>query len=508
MADYDVIVVGAGNGGLTGALTLCKGGKKVLLLERHNIPGGYGTTFRRGRFEFETALHQLYGISDTFNGKKGSLRKVFEALDVYDKIEFIPQTEAFRLAMGDQVDIAMPGSHDGFVEMLKKISPTDSEKIDEFQGLCDKFGDEFDLVLEAIEQDVTITKEMCPTIFEYGPITGQEIMDSFFQHPLVKGVYQTLYGYIGMPMDIIPFFLLGGLYGRGEGTVHVKGGSQAMSAAIANEFLDCGGELRYNTEVAKILVEDNQVKGVLLDSGETIYADRVLSNASKLNVYVDMIDEACVPEEIFNDLRVSVPSQSMFTVYLGLDCTAQEAGIKNPTSFLLPAPGTDVRPEDAPARYDLNMRKMTTHRMLASCYNLEDPDFSPPGTCVLSLLVSKTSDFWTDLTPDEYHDKKLYYAEKAMEHFYSFYPQARGHVEEFAIATPITHMRYANAPKGSIYGLDANFKDLIANKYEVDSPIKGLYFCGASVITGGFNVTLMSGYTVGKKMLNDYTKEA
>ena len=59
MAEYDVIVIGAGNGGLSAAVTFAQAGKKVAVFEKHNIPGGCGTSFCRGRFEFEVALHQL-----------------------------------------------------------------------------------------------------------------------------------------------------------------------------------------------------------------------------------------------------------------------------------------------------------------------------------------------------------------------------------------------------------------------------------------------------------------
>ena len=62
MSNYDVIVVGAGNGGLMAAANTAKGGLKTLLLEKHNLPGGCATSFRRGRFEFEPSLHELCGV--------------------------------------------------------------------------------------------------------------------------------------------------------------------------------------------------------------------------------------------------------------------------------------------------------------------------------------------------------------------------------------------------------------------------------------------------------------
>ena len=66
MRKYDAVVIGAGNGGLVAAIRLLQGGAKVLLVEKHNLPGGFATSFRRGRFEFEASLHELndFGTSD------------------------------------------------------------------------------------------------------------------------------------------------------------------------------------------------------------------------------------------------------------------------------------------------------------------------------------------------------------------------------------------------------------------------------------------------------------
>ena len=59
MNSFDCVVIGAGNGGLIASLRLAKSGKKVLLVERHILPGGFATSFSRGRFNFEASLHEL-----------------------------------------------------------------------------------------------------------------------------------------------------------------------------------------------------------------------------------------------------------------------------------------------------------------------------------------------------------------------------------------------------------------------------------------------------------------
>lgn len=68
MAKFDAVVVGAGNSGLAAALHMQQAGKKTLLIEQHNLPGGCASSFVRGRFEFEPSLHELCD-EDILNGK-------------------------------------------------------------------------------------------------------------------------------------------------------------------------------------------------------------------------------------------------------------------------------------------------------------------------------------------------------------------------------------------------------------------------------------------------------
>ena len=85
MKKYDVVVIGAGNGGLAAATKILSAGKSCLVLEKHNIPGGFATSFVRGRFEFEASLHEFNGIQTPEN--PGSTRVLFdEYIALYNTI--------------------------------------------------------------------------------------------------------------------------------------------------------------------------------------------------------------------------------------------------------------------------------------------------------------------------------------------------------------------------------------------------------------------------------------
>ncbi|MBW2648486.1 MAG: NAD(P)-binding protein, partial [Deltaproteobacteria bacterium] len=110
---YDAVVIGAGNGGLSAALQLSIDNVRVLLLEQHNLPGGFATSFVRGRFEFEPSLHELSNVGSGQN--KGFMRKFLQDKGGVD-VEFMPVPEAYHLILTDEgINIKIPFGVEKFI---------------------------------------------------------------------------------------------------------------------------------------------------------------------------------------------------------------------------------------------------------------------------------------------------------------------------------------------------------------------------------------------------------
>ncbi len=492
-SDYDVVVIGAGNAGLTSALTLAEKGRKVLLLERHNVPGGCATSFVRGRFEFEVALHQLSGMGT--DDKPGPLREILRELGVLDKLEFVQMDDLYRIIMPGVADVKLGASREEIISTLKENFPREKEGIEKF----------FDLVYEFCMQmiggvymhDPDISREKYPLYFRYALRKSKEVLDSHFNDPVLKAVISPYWSYMGIPPSHLSFSDLAILlfaYIEFK-PFHIKGGSQALSNALLDTFLQNGGTARFNTPVDKILVEDGRARGVVTGYGEEIISDYVISNASTISTYYELLGPEYVPEEVKKELGRSTIGPSAFTLFMGLDCEPKDLGIEEATNFI----GTSL---DMERTYALSKTLEKPEMGLLSCYDVSDPDFSPKGSSQAVFVVLQYAEAWCNIGPSEYYDTKYRYAGFMLDLAGKAFPGIRDHLEEVEAATPLTHQRYLGHPGGAIYGFDQYAKDLnlFMNK---KCPIDGLFFAGSWVDSGGFQPTLTSGRQVAKVVIKD-----
>ncbi len=497
MPEYDVVVIGAGNGGLMAALSLAKKGVKVLLLERHNVPGGCATSFVRGRFEFEVALHQLSGMGT--EKKPGPLRGMLGELGVLDKVEFVEMENLYRFVIPGESDITLQADRHAVEQTLQREFPEEQGAIERFFALVYKFCSE--MVSVAFLRDPQASWEKYPTYFKYALKPSAQILDEYFRNPLLKAVLSAYWGYMGLPPRLLTFGDLAVLlwaYIEFK-PFHIQGSSQALSDGILECFLEAGGEVRFNCGAQKILLKEGKIRGVRTEAGDEVGAAYVVSNASTLSTYLDLIGQENISGEALKNLGTKTIGPSAFTVFLGMDCGPGDLGIRETTNFI----GTHFDADQEFARW----RTLDPPTFMGlSCYNVSDPDFSPPGTCIVDLVQLQYVEPWLSVPPTHYAEAKYKYAQGMLDIAEKVFPGFHGHIEEIEAGTPLTHMRYLGHPAGAIYGFD---------QYAKDSPlfedrrswIPGLFFAGAWVGSGGYQPTLMSGASAAKAILKSMAKK-
>jgi len=138
--------------------------------------------------------------------------------------------------------------------------------------------------------------------------------------------------------------------------------------------------------------------------------------------------------------------------------------------------------------------------ILLTCYNLSDPEASPPGTSHIAIVDVKYFDAWKDVPPADYYRVKYECADQLLEVAEKHFPGFREHIEEIEVATPLTHCRFLNTPGGAIYGFEQFPKN--SNLFvSPKSPINGLYFVGSWAGDGGFQPSLMSGGSAARSVI-------
>ncbi|NQU64517.1 MAG: NAD(P)/FAD-dependent oxidoreductase [SAR324 cluster bacterium] len=491
MADYEAVVIGAGNGGLTAAVTLARSGVKTLLLERHNIPGGCATSFLRGRFEFEVALHQLSGVGT--EGFAGPLRGTLSDLGVLEDIELVQMENLYRIVYPGKMDITLKADRASATAELKDHFPTEAKKIDQYFDFLFQYCTEWVNVL--VLRDTEATPAKYPLYFKYALKPTQSVFDEYGFSPLLQTALNIYWSYLGIPPSRLPygdFALLMWAYLEFK-PWHIKGGSQALSSALLNAFYAAGGEARFNCGAKKIRVSDNRITGVVTEVGDDISTGRIVSNAGTYNTYVDLIDAEQVPVTRDRELGTRTIGTSAFTLFMGFDREPAELDIHETTNFL-------VTSTDTEKAYQKSRTLEPPQFTLFSCYDVDDPDFSPKGSCQGAFLTLNYGEPWLSVPPTQYFDTKYRYAESLLKILHAVFPKCKSHVEELDVATPLTHMRYLGHPGGAIYGFDQYAKDtdMFLKK---KSPIKGLYHAGAWVGLGGFQPTLMSGQSAARSIV-------
>ncbi len=509
--DLPVVVIGGGLGGLSSAAIFARKGFPVTLVEQHNVPGGYATTFDRaqGKFTFEVSLHATSGVSG------GPMRKLFEETGILDKVDMVELPELCRIVSPDQ-DITWPHRRpQDIIDMVCERFPAQTEGIKGF------FKEMEAILAEArkpVDRDSWWDRLLFPIthkrMWAIRNETLDDVMDRYDLDAEARSLLSAFWGYYGLP----PSRLSGFLYMIATGAYiwygghYVKNRSQDLSNALVTSIEQAGGRVLLETQAVEITMKDRAVSGVRLDDGKTLPARVVVSNVNT-PATMKMLPQDPAPadysdtaREYIETLRTYRPSLSTFVVWLGLN-----KEIRGKVSGYEIFAAENPNPEEA---YQAALACDPKRSGIGVCiYDNAFPGYSRPGTSTVTVIMLSGYDPWRQFEADYFAGRKdAYLKEKVRitEELISkaeklVIPGLRSMIEIKEAATPLTNVRYTNNPEGAICGYENSLDNSYMNRIDNLTPFNGLYLASAwGGAGGGYQPCLNAGLMAFKAFVKDW----
>ena len=503
MKKYDAVVIGAGNGGLVAAIRLLQGGAKVLLVEKHNLPGGFATSFRRGRFEFEASLHELNDFGTKDNA--GDVRDLFDSLGVTDKIDWMEIPEAYRVIVrSENLDATMPFGVDAFIAKMESYVPGSTPSMRKFFDLAEevRLAQAYTSAQNG-KADSKVMVSQYGNFVRSGSYSVNEVLKTLKMPQKAIDILSAYWCYLGANLNDMSFVHYASMVNRyiRRGASMPKMRSHEISLALVSRILELGGDVLFNTEAVKILQDekDGGVAGVVLDDGTQIETRHVVANCAPHLVFGKMMDK--VSEKDVRATNARKFAGRGFTMFLGLNRTADELGVENHNYFLYDT-------SDTVKQYDL-MRSIRTNTAQATvCLNRAYPECSPKGTCMMYFTTLYMSDDWGNVKAEDYFKTKDMVANMFIDRFEKDTgAKIRDSIEEISVATPMTYARYCGHPQGVIYGYESQYWDGLMPRLQMmgeDHTVRGLRFAGGySMRLSGYSSAYFSGDISGRQTAGD-----
>ncbi len=504
---FDAIVIGSGPGGLASAALLARhAGKRVLVLERHYMPGGFTHVFRRRGYEWDVGLHYVGQLGDP----RSQTRRMFDHL-TGGRLEWAPMGEVYeRVVIGGKSYDYVAGP-ERFAARMKEYFPAEALAIDRYLELVRAVSKKSFLFFaeKAVPEAVaTVAGPLMRYPFlRWARRTTREVLEDLTGNQELIGVLTGQLGDYGLPPArssfamhamLVRHYLRGGFY--------PVGGSARIAATIAPAIEAAGGKILYYAEVKEILMAGNRAVGVRMADGSELNAPMVISDAGAANTYARLLPRPVAESHgLIRRLRRLKASESHACLYVGLRATAQELGLPKHNFWLYPGPDHDANLEaferDPEAPLPL---------IYISFAAAKDPSFGEryPGRATLEVITfAPFEQFmpWFESEwrnrPEAYEALKSRLSERLLEALHGQLPQLRGKIDYCELSTPLSTRHFSGYERGEIYGLESSPDRFEQRFLKPRTPIRGLYLTGQDVLTCGVVGALASGYLTASAIL-------
>jgi all-trans-retinol 13,14-reductase len=505
---WDAIVIGSGIGGLAAAALLAKhAGKRVLVLERHYVAGGFTHSFHRPGYEWDVGVHYIGEVQNPAS----PLRRIFDHL-TGGQLEWNPMPEVYdRIRIGEH-EYEFVAGLEHFRERLKSYFPGETAGIDRYlravQACAGKTGMYF--TEKALPRPIgRLAGPLLRAPFlRWARRTTADVLAEVTTNRELAGLLAAQWGDYGLPPAQSSFAVHAIIAAHYfEGASFPVGGASSIAAAIAPMIESAGGRIAFSASVGEILLDGTQrAVGVRMQDGREIRAATVISDAGAWNTFASLLPaEAPGVATSLAELRAIPPSMAHLCLYAGVKQTAAELGLTGTNLWVHPTPDLDANL----ARFTGDLSSALPMLFISSP-SAKDPDFERrhPGRATLEVICPVPYEWfapWEDSRwkrrGQEYDDFKQELTERLRRGLEQNVPAVRGKLDVAELSTPLSTRHFMNYQHGEAYGISATPARFSLRCLTPQTAVRNLYLTGQDVTLLGVAGAMMGGVLTASAVL-------
>jgi phytoene dehydrogenase-like protein len=324
-----------------------------------------------------------------------------------------------------------------------------------------------------------------------------DFLDQWFETDVLKATMSAsgiIGTFLGVRSPGTAYVLLHHYMGEIDGAFRswgfARGGTGAISNAIADAAREAGVEIRTEAPIAQIIVKNGKAKGVVLASGDEIYADIVSSSVDPRMTFVKMIEKGNLPDDFLEEINRYKFRGSSGKVNLALDALPNFKAMPGPGAHLRGAISISPSVEYMERAYDDAKYGNFSRRPYIDMVipTLTDPSVAPPGKHILSCFVQYAP---YKLRPGlNWDDEKEAFGNNVINTIAEYAPNIKDIILYKQVVTPLDLEREWGLSEGNIFQGELSLEQLfflrpVPGYAQFRTPIKNLYMCGSATHPGG-----------------------
>ena len=484
VTDVDDLVIGTGMGGLTIGALLARAGRRVLLLEAHDVPGGYAHTFRMRDFRFCAQVHYLFNC-----GEGESIHNLLEKLGIAELVPFVRlDAEGFDHVIISGERVRIPNGLAKFRDRLLRRYPGSEVPIRRYFAGVAAVGEELDK-LDLVPDRITPVV-LLAAVYRYRHVLRylRWTLDDFYAHVEMPARLRAILAgqcgdYLLPPRDVSFLLHVALVYNYDRGAYYPRRHFFHFVETLAGAIEDKAGcAILLEHEVDRIHVEDGRVVGVSTKNGKRFTAKRYISNVDPRQTAV-LAGENHFRGKDARRLRYEY-SCGTFTMYLavqGLDL--REHGFGSYNVWHYPHEDFNRIYDDQLVRHDMSNPWLF---LSTPTLHSDEPGLCPPGHQILEVATCCDHAHLERMRREDrraYNLEKKRIRETILDVLEGYVPRLRDHLVLRVTGTPATNARFCRAPAGNAYGAALTPRNMTLQRKPFRTCVENLWMVNA---TAGF----------------------